>query len=77
MQNLLLISLTALSYFGAWVSCIWAVIQFILYLAKDIAFNWWCIWSIVIFFALVLCLSIITVIFSSKKEYSKSKKWFE
>lgn len=51
-----------LSRVGAILSVIWALVEFILYLAKDKVFNWWCIWSLIICILLPIVISVITLV---------------
>ena len=67
--------LTFVAYLGSVVSCIWAVIEFILYLVKDTVFNWWSVWSILMFGFVALVLGLTTLVFSAK-ERNKSIKEF-
>jgi phosphotransferase system glucose/maltose/N-acetylglucosamine-specific IIC component len=48
MKLLTTILLAVVAYFGITVSCIWSVIEFILYLVKDKEFNWWSVYMIFI-----------------------------
>lgn len=35
------------AYIGCMICGVWALIAFILYLAKDIPFEWWSLWSLI------------------------------
>lgn len=48
------IILTGIFYLSFIVSAIWAVVEFILYLAKDDPFNWMSVWSTIIGFVLMI-----------------------
>ena len=56
-MNLLLSFISLISYLGIYVSVIWAIVSFIIYLVKDIAFNWWSI-CVIIVCIVILILSI-------------------
>lgn len=62
MKIILASGLILLSRIGAILSVIWAVVEFILYLAKDKAFNWWCIWTLIICVLLPIVVSVITLL---------------
>ncbi len=62
-----------LAYLGATVSCIWAMVEFILYLVKDKPFNWWSIWSILICSCAAIALFIIGAVMSTKTKYNVRK----
>jgi predicted membrane channel-forming protein YqfA (hemolysin III family) len=66
------IILTGISYLGSVISCIWALIEFIIYLVKDTQFNWWSVWCILIFGLLALILGLITFVFLAKDRTKKS-----
>lgn len=48
------IILIVIFYLSFIVSAIWAVVEFILYLAKDDPFNWMSVWSTIIGFVLTI-----------------------
>lgn len=62
MKIILASGLILLSRIGAILSVIWAVVEFILYLAKDKVFNWWCIWTLIICVLLPIVVSVITLL---------------
>ncbi len=59
-----------IAYIGCVISCIWAVVEFILYLGKDKIFNWWSVWMIVIF-AILSMVMIVVSAYLKQKEQSK------
>lgn len=68
--------LILISRFGAILSIIWAMLEFILYLVKDKAFNWWCIWSFIICILLGIVVSVSTLLkaFKNNSFSSPGKK---
>ena len=68
--------LAFIAYLGSVVSCIWAIVEFILYLVKDKIFNWWSVWSILICGGLALVMFIFSAVFTVKTR-NKSVKNFE
>lgn len=62
MKIILASGLILLSRIGAILSVIWAVLEFILYIAKDKVFNWWCIWTLIICVLLPIVVSVITLL---------------
>jgi len=54
------------------VSSFWAVISFIVYLVKDIPFDWWSIWAFVIGFIVFIACFIYMAI-SSRRNTIKAK----
>lgn len=61
--------ITLTSYFGITFSCIWAMVEFLLYLVKDKPFNWWSVWSILICIVVVFLGSILTLFLAAKEEH--------
>lgn len=56
----------------AWVSCtgsvLWVAVSFLIYLVKDIPFNWWSVWSVAISYSVVICGCIGLALFSMKEQ---------
>jgi phosphotransferase system glucose/maltose/N-acetylglucosamine-specific IIC component len=72
------ILMAVVAYFGITVSCIWSVVEFILYLVKDKEFNWWSVYSIFICLFTSLFLVIISFIFAylnGKKSVEEKSKF--
>ncbi len=46
---------------------VWAIIEFILFLAKDKEFNWWSVWFFVISAVVAIILTIIAVVTKAKQ----------
>ena len=57
------------AYLGSVVSFIWAIVEFILYLAKDKIFNWWSVWSILICIGVALLMFIASAVFAVKDKH--------
>jgi uncharacterized membrane protein len=75
-MKVVLTSLLALiAYVGSTISCIWSLVEFILYLVKDKPFNWWSVWSILIFIGLGLIM-LIHLFTKSIKNRNKSVEDF-
>lgn len=51
-------------YLGTFASCIWAIVEFILYLVKDKTFNWWSVWMILICGGATVLMFILSAVFS-------------
>jgi phosphotransferase system glucose/maltose/N-acetylglucosamine-specific IIC component len=78
MKSVSVILMAVIAYFGTTVSCIWSVVEFILYLAKDKEFNWWSVYSIFICLFTALLLVIISFIFTylnGKKSVEEKSKF--
>lgn len=60
-----------IAYAGSIVSCIWAIVEFLLYLVKDREFNWWSVWSILICIGLGIILFILNIVFVITKKEEK------
>ena len=74
-MKLLLMLLTILCAFGFPVSAIWAIVQFILYLVKDIPFDWLSVWCIPI--SLILTIIFYTAyLFKCEKDKKNSLNKF-
>lgn len=69
--------LTSILYAGTIISCIWGIVEFILYLVKDKPFNWLCIWSIIIGAILTFFSNVYMAVLESKqiqKDYELKQK---
>ena len=77
MKPLLTGALAFIFYFGSCASCVWAIVEFILYLVKDKIFNWWSVWLAVIFGVLALVMFIVIAIFSAKTRSDSYKRFLE
>lgn len=60
-----------LAYAGISACSIWAIVEFILYLAKDHPFNWWSVWMILICIGSSITLMILTVFFADLDKADK------
>lgn len=67
--------LAVLAYLGSAVSCIWAIVEFILYLVKDKVFNWWSVWMILICGGLALVMFIFSAVFTVKARNESVKNF--
>lgn len=78
MKIIFTILLQIISYLGTVLSSIWAIVEFILYLVKDKAFNWWSIWAILICIGAGIVLFVLNIIFvlMHKKKNDKIKNSF-
>ncbi len=76
MKVVLTSTLAFIAYLGSAVSCIWAIVEFTLYLVKDKNFNWWSVWSILICVGLALVMSIFAAVFTVNTR-NESVKNFE
>ncbi len=72
MKVILTTILATLAHLGSVVSCIWAIVEFILYLVKDKVFNWWSVWMILICVGLAVAMSLLSVVFASKLRGKRS-----
>ena len=43
-----------IGFLGAWITPIWAIVEFILYLVKDREFNWWSVWLFLVSIVFIL-----------------------
>lgn len=68
MKVLLTGVLAFIAYFGSVVSCVWAIVEFILYLVKDKIFNWWSVWSILLCAGLALFIFILSIVLIAKEK---------
>ena len=73
MKAILVSVLLAASYIGSAVCPIWAVVEFILYLAKDHPFNWWSLWLCIIFWVLTFAAVIMAAAIELKKKNELNK----
>jgi len=73
MKKLITLALGLISYFGSAASCVWAVVEFILYLVKDKEFNWWSVWMILICGVIAIVFLFIAAITEAKEEIEASK----
>ena len=80
MKKITLIVSTWISGFLAQTFCIWAIIEFIVYLVKDKAFNWLSVWlfiASVVLFILLMILAIITNGKTLTKDFHSTKSKFQ
>lgn len=69
MKVIITLFLQVIAYGCSIVSCIWAVVEFLIYLVKDKEFNWWSVWSILISIGLGIILFVLNIVFAiTKKE---------
>jgi len=73
MKKLVLAVLGLISYFGSAASCVWAVVEFILYLVKDKEFNWWSVWMILICGVIAIVFIFTAAITDAKEKVSAAK----
>jgi uncharacterized membrane protein YbhN (UPF0104 family) len=75
-MKILSLSIIALvSYLAACASCIWALVEFILYLVKDRPFNWWSVWTIIICGVFALVMVVIYAVVAAKENKRDLKKF--
>lgn len=67
MKTLITGLISIVAKIGASLSCIWAIIEFILYLVKDRPFNWWSVWSIIICTITTIVMAITCVYYQHKE----------
>lgn len=66
MKTIILILAGVLAYLGSTISIVWAIVEFVLYIAKDKPFNWWSIWTLIICIVLSFALFILGVYLEAK-----------
>lgn len=81
-KSAIFILLAVLAKIGCGLSCLWAIISFLIYLVKNQPFDWWSVWSIGInlvgmflFIFLGLMSSWAEARKQAKEEASKPSKW--
>ena len=67
MKSIIAVSIATVSYLGAVISVIWALVEFILYLVKDKEFNWLSLW-------MILALSVIAILSIMISAYFKKNE---
>lgn len=65
MKVIISMALTILSYISIGICSIWTIVSFLIYLVKDIPFNWWSLWSIIISIVVMTVSIILTVVFKT------------
>jgi phosphotransferase system glucose/maltose/N-acetylglucosamine-specific IIC component len=73
MKIIFTLLLQIIAYAGSVVSSIWAIVEFILYLVKDKAFNWWSVWMILICIGAGIVLFFFNLFFMIKQRSKESK----
>ena len=74
MKVISLLVAQVLAVITANVAFVWAIIEFILYLAKDKVFNWWSVWAFVISVVVAIVVSIFALVAKTK---ARNKAWEE
>lgn len=74
MKIISFIVLQIIAVIAANVTFIWAIIEFILYIAKDKVFNWWSVWGFVISTLIAIVLTIFAAV---SKVKTQNKAWNE
>lgn len=72
MKVISLLVAKVLAVIAANVAFVWAIIEFILYLAKDKVFNWWSVWAFVISVVVAIALVIIAAVWQVKE---RNRAW--
>ena len=62
-MRLLIYIILMLSLFSIYGCGIWAIVEFILYLAKDMPFNWWSLYSCIISLITAVIFWILSMVF--------------
>lgn len=62
MKTKILLATNVLSITIAIFFALWAAIEFVIYLVKDIPFNWWSVWIILICLGVYIITAIIAII---------------
>lgn len=62
MKTLSSIALVVVASIAASVTGVWAIVAFILYLVKDIPFNWWSVWAFVISLIMIPIAYVFTIV---------------
>ena len=75
MKVISLLVAKVLAVIAANVAFVWAIIEFILYLAKDKVFNWWSVWAFVISVVVAIALVIIAAVCQVKERNSALAKF--
>lgn len=75
MKVISLLVAKVLAVIAANIAFVWAVIEFILYLAKDKVFNWWSVWAFVISVVVAIALVIIAAVWQVKERNSALTKF--
>lgn len=68
MKHILVLIALFISAISITVTSIWAVVEFILYIAKDNPFDWWSVWLMIISVILTILFYILTVILEVKRD---------
>ncbi len=76
MKTLILLIITLISYLGAVLCPVWALVEFILYLVKDKEFNWSSLWLSIISYILIVVMIFINAFYENKKQYENRQQSF-
>ena len=66
MKIISLLIIKSIAVVSANVTFLWGIIEFILYLVKDKAFNWWSVWCFIISVVIALVCVVFALIVKSK-----------
>lgn len=67
MKKLIFSVIAIVGYIGICVCSIWAIVSFIIYLVKDIPFNWWSVWTFLICCFVTFCGFVLSAIYGAKE----------
>jgi|SRR6188508_176488 len=65
MKVVISLIITILSYISIGICSIWSIVSFLIYLVKDIPFNWWSLWSIIISIVVMIVSLVLTAVFKA------------
>jgi signal transduction histidine kinase len=70
-MKIIFIIIQFIAAIGLYGTSLWAMVEFILYLVKDKAFNWWSVYGFILSFIIVLVFGLIINVKAQKNSINK------